>query len=155
MISVMKMIVNQDIFRFALGSFRLFRHMEKVRGDPVLVQANRSHIHPKRRGTERLAEHLLIPYRRDILEDMILQFMVHIIVVPIAAPTHYNEIYIFDGQIIAQQNFVDGMARLQDSRTIENLHILQFAQCSFLLLRREQHAQRATAGDRTALLPFP
>ena len=98
MISILEMVVNQYILQLTMVRFRLFGIVEKMCGNASFVQTNRRHINPKRRGTERLPEQLLIPKTRDVLEDMIFQFVVNVIVILITAPPHYNRIYIIDGQ---------------------------------------------------------
>ena len=85
MVSIVKMVVNQYVFRFFLESLGLFKIKEKVLGNPTRTQTNSAHIDPERRCTERLTEHLFVPKYRDVLENMLLEFVIYIIVVAVAA----------------------------------------------------------------------
>ena len=118
MVSIMEMIVNQNIIQIWTGFPHIFQLVEKMVGNPLLVQADRPHIDPERGGTERLAKHLLVPQARNLAENVPFEFVIDIVVVLISAPAHYNCIYITETKIITKQNIVDSVARLQDSGTI-------------------------------------
>ena len=128
MVSIMEMVVNQYVFRFFLENFGLFGIEEKVLGNPSRTQTHSAHIDPERGRTERLTEYLFVPKYGSVLENMLLEFVINIIVVAVAAKPHNNSIYIFDRKIIAKQNLINSMFRLEDTGTIKQAHIFQFAQ---------------------------
>ena len=97
MVSVLEMVVNQYIPWLFLERGRLFGEVEKMLGNVAFAKTNSSDIHSERGGTETLAEHLFVPKGRNILKNMMLQFMIDIIVVAVPAQAHHNGIYIFEG----------------------------------------------------------
>ena len=107
MVSIVEMVVNQYVFRFFLKSFGLFGIEEKVLGNPPCTQAFRPDINAERRCPKRFTEQLFVPKDRNILKNMLLELVIDVIIIAIAAQAHHNSIYIFDKKIITKKYFVN------------------------------------------------